>query len=47
MQKKEAFMAYLFISPWIVGVLVLLLGPMIFSFITSFFDYNMIKMSFC
>lgn len=40
-------MAYLFISPWIVGVLVLLLGPMIFSFITSFFDYNMIKMSFC
>ena len=47
MQKKEAFMAYLFISPWIVGVLVLLLGPMIFSFITIFFDFNMIKMSFC
>lgn len=46
MQRKEALQAYLFISPWIVGMLGLVLGPMIFSFITSFFDYNMIKMSF-
>lgn len=46
MQKKEALQAYLFISPWLIGVVCLTLGPMIFSFITSFFDYNMIKMSF-
>lgn len=46
MQRKEAIQAYLFISPWIIGILFLTIGPMIFSFITSFFDYNMIKMSF-
>lgn len=46
MQKKEAMMAYLFISPWLVGVLCLMIGPMIFSLITSFCDYNMIKMEF-
>ena len=46
MQKKEARMAYLFISPWLVVVLCLMIGPMLFSFITSFCDYNMIKMSF-
>lgn len=46
LEKKEAIQAYIFIMPWIIGVMCLTLGPMIFSFITSFFDYNMITMKF-
>ncbi|MBH0974066.1 sugar ABC transporter permease [Enterococcus faecium] len=45
--KKEARWAYLFISPFIIGFLVFMLGPMLFSVIGSFTDYNLTsKMNF-
>lgn len=46
MMKREAMQAYIFISPWLIGMVAFTLGPMIFSLITSFADYNMIKMTF-
>ena len=35
-------LGYLFISPWIVGFLVFIAGPMIASLILSFTDYDLI-----
>lgn len=38
---------FIFISPWLVGFLLLTVGPMIFSFIMSFTDWDMLtKMKF-
>lgn len=46
-KKKEARWAYFFISPFIIGFLVFMLGPMLFSVIGSFTDYNLTsKMNF-
>ena len=45
-QSRENVYGYIFILPWIIGMLVFTLGPMVFSFITSFADYNMIKIDF-
>ncbi len=39
---RETAYGYVFIFPWLVGMVCFVLGPMIFSFITSFADYNMI-----
>lgn len=43
---RETAYGYVFILPWLLGILGFTIGPMIFSFITSFTDYNMIKMNF-
>lgn len=43
---RENAYGYLFILPWLIGIICFTIGPMIFSFITSFTDYNMIKMDF-
>lgn len=43
---KENIHGYIFILPWLIGLLAFTLGPMIFSFITSFADYNMLKIEF-
>ena len=45
-QSRENVYGYLFILPWIIGMLCFTLGPMVFSFITSFADYNMLKIDF-
>lgn len=46
-KKKEVRWAYLFISPFIIGFVVFMLGPMLFSVIGSFTDYNLTsKMNF-
>lgn len=45
-EKRETAYGYVFILPWLVGILCFTLGPMIFSFITSFTDYNMINAEF-
>lgn len=42
-QQQENFYGYIFILPWIIGMLAFTIGPLIFSFITSFSDYNMLK----
>ncbi len=36
---REALAAYLFVSPWVIGFLLFILGPMIASFAASFSDY--------
>lgn len=45
-KTRETIYGYIFILPWLIGILAFTLGPMIFSFITSFADYNMLKIDF-
>ncbi|MCM3238448.1 sugar ABC transporter permease [Heyndrickxia oleronia] len=33
---------YLFVSPWIIGFLIFTLGPLLFSFVISFFDWPIV-----
>lgn len=40
-QKKEALWGLLFVSPFIIGFAIFMLGPMLFSFIGSFTNYNL------
>src|SRR3990172_1748607 len=42
LQKREAAAAYMFISPWIIGFILLTLGPMLASLYFSFTDYNIV-----
>src|SRR4051812_3621398 len=41
LQRREWRAAYLFISPWIVGFLIFILGAMIYSLVLSFSHYNL------
>jgi multiple sugar transport system permease protein len=43
MRRREALMGYLFLSPWLIGFVVFLLGPMVASIYLSLTDYKMIK----
>ena len=43
---RETAYGYVFVLPWLVGLLCFTIGPMIFSFITSFADYNMRSVEF-
>ncbi len=43
---RETAYGYVFILPWLIGFLGLTAGPMLFSLITSFADYNMLKIDF-
>jgi multiple sugar transport system permease protein len=43
LRRRESLWGYLFISPWIIGFLLLTVGPMIASLIFSFSDYNIIS----
>ena len=45
MRKREARIGLLFISPWIIGVLLFTLGPFLASFILSFTDYDIVTPS--
>jgi multiple sugar transport system permease protein len=46
-KKKEARWGYLFISPFLIGFIIFMLGPMLFSVVGSFTDYNLTsKMNF-
>lgn len=40
MATREAVSGYLFFSPWLIGFLVFLAGPILFSFYLSFTSYN-------
>lgn len=40
MKKQENLYGYLFILPWLIGFLALILGPMLFSLYGSFTNYN-------
>src|SRR6266498_3767762 len=39
-RERETWAAYAFLSPWIIGFLVLMAGPMIISLVLSFTDYD-------
>lgn len=41
-QRKTNLEGFLFISPWIIGFLLLMLGPMVFSLVISFTEWNML-----
>jgi multiple sugar transport system permease protein len=41
--KKENLTAYLFLAPWVVGLLLITLGPMVASLILGFTDYNLLQ----
>lgn len=39
-QKKEGLQGYLFIAPWLIGLVVFTLGPLLFSLFGSFTNYD-------
>ena len=41
LRRDETFWAYVFLAPWIVGLVVFVLGPMLFSLVLSFFTYSL------
>ena len=41
--RREAVAGYLFISPWLIGFLVFILGPIIASFYLSLTEYAIIQ----
>jgi multiple sugar transport system permease protein len=43
LRRNEAIVGYLFAMPWIIGFIVFLVWPMVFSFYTSFTRYNIIR----
>ncbi len=43
LERSEAKWAYLFISPWIIGFLLLTLGPMLASLLFSFTQYDVLN----
>ncbi|MCR8643972.1 sugar ABC transporter permease [Paenibacillus sp. N1-5-1-14] len=38
-KKMQKWIPYMFISPWIVGILLFTIGPLFFSLVMSFFDW--------
>ncbi|GAA0951678.1 sugar ABC transporter permease [Kribbella koreensis] len=42
-KKKENLAAYLFLSPWLLGLFVITIGPMLASLYLAFTDYNLIQ----
>ena len=42
-RKRDTKAAYLFLIPWILGLLLLTLGPMLASLVLSFTDYNLLQ----
>ena len=41
--RREAFWGYVFVSPWIIGLVLLTAGPLIASFILSLTDFNLVR----
>lgn len=46
MHKKDKYLGYLYIAPWLAGFLILTLYPFVVSLIYSFTDYDMFHISF-
>ena len=40
---REAIEGYLFISPWLIGFVVLTAGPMLAAFVLSFTNYDVVS----
>ncbi len=43
LQRKEALLGYLFVSPWIIGFLLFTLGPFVASFYLGFTTYSILQ----
>jgi multiple sugar transport system permease protein len=41
-QRRDRIAPYLFLAPWLLGFVVITLGPMIYSFYLSFTDYSLL-----
>lgn len=41
--RREALWGYVFVSPWIIGLVLLTAGPLIASFVLSLTDFNLVK----
>ena len=41
--KKDNLAAYVFLGPWVAGLLVITIGPMAASLILGFTDYNLLQ----
>jgi len=41
LRRDEVFWAYVFVAPWLIGLVVFVLGPMLFSLVLSFFTYTL------
>jgi multiple sugar transport system permease protein len=40
-RRDETFWAYVFVAPWLIGLVAFILGPMLFSLVLSFFNYTL------
>lgn len=43
LQRREGRVAYIFLTPWILGMLLLTLGPMLYSLYLSFTNYSLLS----
>jgi len=41
LRRDEVFWAYIFLLPWIIGLTVFIVGPILFSLVLSFFSYTL------
>ena len=41
LQREQVFWAYVFLLPWIIGLVVFIVGPILFSLGLSFFNYTL------
>src|SRR5436305_12264709 len=41
LQREQVFWAYVFLLPWMIGMVVFILGPILFSLGLSFFNYTL------
>lgn len=41
LRRDEVFWAYVFVAPWIIGLVVFVFGPMLFSLVLSFYTYTL------
>src|SRR5712671_834729 len=41
LQREQVFWAYVFLLPWIIGMVVFIIGPILFSLVLSFFNYTL------
>jgi pectin-derived oligosaccharide transport system permease protein len=41
--KKDNLAAFIFLAPWLLGLVLITVGPMVASFVLSFTDYNLLQ----
>ena len=41
LRREEIMWAYVFLAPWIIGLTVFIIGPILFSLVLSFFNFTL------